>query len=179
MPPRVVRFHETCGLALSAIVAIVPCGACPPPGVSVGVAVSARRATDWTYPVNRITGRPSAITMSAPGSTQVGSPIVTVAALAIAATAITDTTYASSARRNAAGPCMSTEGIACMPPPLVTPFSAAITSAALCGRASASFARQRMTRSFSSAAARRAGARRSARGASPMCAARMRAGVRP
>ena len=44
-PPSQARRHERCGLALIAIVAIVPCGcvgARVPPGVFVGVAVYAR-----------------------------------------------------------------------------------------------------------------------------------------
>ena len=49
MPPRAVRYQLTCGAALSAIVAIVPCVVVGvPPGVNVGVAVIARRVTRCT-----------------------------------------------------------------------------------------------------------------------------------
>jgi hypothetical protein len=87
IPPRAVRYQLTCGAALRAMFAIVPCvvdGV--PPGVYVGVAVIARRVTRWTYPVPRITGSPSAITMSAPGNTQSGRPMPTIAAFATIAT---------------------------------------------------------------------------------------------
>ena len=90
MPPRIVRRHETCGLALIASVAIVPCSAASdgvPPGVKVGVAAAMRCETYWVYPVTRITGSPSAMTASAPGKTQSGSPIAMIAARARIATA--------------------------------------------------------------------------------------------
>ena len=89
IPPRAVRYQLIFGAALSAIVAIVPCAAVPglPPGVNVGVAMAARRATRCTYPVQRITGSPSAITISEPGNTQSGSPMPTIAAFARIATA--------------------------------------------------------------------------------------------
>ena len=49
VPPLAVRYQLTCGAALSAIVAIVPCTALGvPPGVNVGVAVTARRVTRCT-----------------------------------------------------------------------------------------------------------------------------------
>src|SRR5690606_3221855 len=89
-PPRAVRRKETWGWALSAMVAMVPDGAfgtMEPPGVSVGVAVTAWRATRLTYAVARIAGSPSSITSTAPGKTQSGSPIPTTAALARIATA--------------------------------------------------------------------------------------------
>src|SRR6185437_6568523 len=87
MPPRAVRYQLTLGAALSAIVAMVPCAvAGVPPGVKVGVAVRARRVTCCTYPVQSTTGSPSAITMSEPGNTQAGSPMATIAALAMMAT---------------------------------------------------------------------------------------------
>jgi len=57
------------------------------PGVSVGVCVMARRVSRCTNAVKRITGSPSAITMSAPGNTQSGSPMPTIAARARTATA--------------------------------------------------------------------------------------------
>ena len=87
MPPRAVLYQLTCGAALSAMVAIVPCTSDGvPPGVYVGVCVMARRITRCTYPVQRMTGRPSAITTSEPGNTQSGSPIPTIAAFASTAT---------------------------------------------------------------------------------------------
>ncbi len=88
IPPRVARFHETCGLAFIAIVAIVPCTASDgvPPGVYVGVAVAARCDTYCAYAVKRMTGSPSAMTMSAPRNTHSGSPIAMIAARATIAT---------------------------------------------------------------------------------------------
>src|SRR5688500_9644996 len=86
-PPIQVRRQLTCGLAFIASVAIVPWFADGvPPGVYVGVCVTRRRVVRCTYAVNRITGRPSAITTSAPGYTQSGSPIATIAAFASTAT---------------------------------------------------------------------------------------------
>ena len=90
IPPRAVRFQETWGIALMAIVAIVPCPAASarvPPGVNVGVAAAARRATNWVYAVKSTSGSPSAMTTSAPGKTQSGRPIAMMAARARMATA--------------------------------------------------------------------------------------------
>ena len=84
-----------CGLALSAIVAIVPEGArvaVDPPGVRVGVVNAACRATRLTYAVISSAGRPSSITATAPGKTQSGRPMPTTAALATIATAAVATT---------------------------------------------------------------------------------------
>ena len=44
-------------------------------GGGAGVAAIARRVTRCTYPVQRITGRPSAMTTNEPGNTQSGSPM--------------------------------------------------------------------------------------------------------
>ena len=82
MPPRIVRRQLTCGLAFIAIVANVELGDGVPPGVRVGVLVSARCAVRWTNAVNRMTGSPSPATTRAPGSTHDGNPMPTMAALA-------------------------------------------------------------------------------------------------
>ncbi len=47
-PPIQVRRQETCGLALSARVASVPCAGMAPPGVRCGVVANARYAVRWT-----------------------------------------------------------------------------------------------------------------------------------
>ena len=86
-PPNAVRRHVIHGLALSAICAMVPCVAMLPPGVSV-VCIRASFAWWCTRPVNRITGSPSAITMSDPGNTQSGSPMTMIAARLRIATAM-------------------------------------------------------------------------------------------
>ena len=89
MPPRTVRFHETCGLALMASVAMVPrprASEGVPFGVYVGVAVAARRVTYCAYAVNSTIGSPSAMTTSAAGNTQSGRPIAMMAARARIAT---------------------------------------------------------------------------------------------
>ena len=49
IPPRAVRYHDTCGAALKAMVAIVPWTSDGvPPGVNVGVCVNARSVTRCT-----------------------------------------------------------------------------------------------------------------------------------
>src|SRR5689334_6371864 len=85
LPPTHVCRHERCGLALSAIVAIVPCcGAAPM--LDGCERMNARRAVCCAYAVNRITGNPASITPTAPGNTQPGSPITVVAAHAVTTT---------------------------------------------------------------------------------------------
>src|ERR1019366_9439884 len=85
-PPSQVRRHDTCGLALSARPAIVPCAVVLPTGVNVGVEVYAWYAVRCTYAVRKIIGRPSAITPREPGSTHSGSPMTAVAAHVVSAT---------------------------------------------------------------------------------------------
>jgi hypothetical protein len=58
----------------------VPCG------VSVGVVRATLRATYCEYPVNRTTGKPSAITTSAPANTHSGNPCVSTSSRATIAT---------------------------------------------------------------------------------------------
>ena len=64
---------------------MVPCTAPVAAGVVRGVAASARRVARCTKPVNRITGRPSAMMSTVPVSTHCGRPIAMMAALAMSA----------------------------------------------------------------------------------------------
>ena len=82
-----------------------------PPGVTVGDVVSARRMTCCVYAVKRITGSPSAMTMSAPGKTQSGSPIPMIAARATIATMTNAAAYVTSAFLSMPRPPSSTAGI--------------------------------------------------------------------
>ena len=84
-PPIVVRRQLTHGLALTAICVIVDRTAGVPPGVMADI-VRAWRVPCCTNAVNKIIGSPRAITPSAPGKTQSGSPITMVAARATSAT---------------------------------------------------------------------------------------------
>src|SRR6185437_12187501 len=115
IPPRIVRFHETWGLARTASVAIVP-RTLPsdgvPPGVNVGVAVAMRWETYCVYAVNRMTGSPSAMTASAPGNTQSGSPIAMIAARATSATPRNAAAYTANARASMPRPPNRIAGIA-------------------------------------------------------------------
>src|SRR5262245_43296909 len=113
MPPIAVRRHETCGLALMAIVASVPVvtrGV--PPGVIVGDVVTARRAMYCVYAVKRMTGKPRPITTSAPGKTQSGSPKPAIAAFGAVATTMHATAYTASAFLSIPRPPRRIDGIA-------------------------------------------------------------------
>ena len=90
MPPRAVRFHETCGLALIAIVAMVPARCASdgvPPGVNVGVAVAARCATYCVYAGEQDHREPERHDDQRAGEDPVGSPMAMIAARATIATA--------------------------------------------------------------------------------------------
>src|SRR5574338_773066 len=93
-----------------------------PPGVNVGVAMYDRDATRWTHAVNPMMGSPASITPTAPGSTQSGRPMTTVAAHAVNPTSAAPTAQTANAFPRGMRPA-STDGALGVVPLLVTESS--------------------------------------------------------
>ena len=165
-PPIHVRFHDTWGLALSAIVCSVPDGAADvPPGVKAGVAVYERCATRCTHAVNAMIGSPASITPNDPGSTQSGSPITVVAAHAVRAISALATAHNPSALPMGIRPARI-PGAATAAPLDVTVSSTRTRSPACWGRAAGSFSSDCITSAASDSGVS-ARSSRTSRGFSP------------